>query len=147
MTNYHGRIIDAAWYGIPHVIEVSEKTGPIHPRHPELYGKPFFFNFDCTTYALEREEVALVLGPDYNPSDSLLEINATLEACTSGPGGANAYVLGGSYMGLSRGKNYSIIPVQYFKIGDKMHQQLGVRDSSKSDIDIFGRLLGLLTGS
>ena len=137
IIDYKGRKIEAIPLGFPQVISVSEVEFPFgrNPNYPKLDNKPFFFNFDGQVYALDRNETSLLLGTDYRPSDDILELNATLEACTSGPGLANAYVLGGSHHGISKERDYVVIPVQYYKIEEKTHKLLSAECSCKDGLE------------
>lgn len=137
ITNCNGREIKAIPVGLPQIVCVSEVDFPFgkNPNFPELHNKPFFFHFDGKVYALDRDETALLLGTDYRSGDQIGETNATLEACTSGPGLANAYVLGLDHLGVHKERNYAVVPVQYYKIDKKIHESLAIAARGKEGLE------------
>jgi len=76
---------------------------------------------------LTDDELKIFLGEEYFSAGDRIDLFAMKEASQSGPGLANAYVLGANY---SRNYNEHIeIPVSYFTISKKTHWDLGIDES------------------
>lgn len=139
IVNCHGHDIRAIPIGFPTIVHVSGVEFPFGkpPNCPELDNKPFFFKFHGKAYALDGDEVAVLLGTDYHPHEDVADINARLEVCRSGPSSANAYVLGSINSGISKTDNHVVIPVQYYQIPKKMHEGLAIEHSSKTGLELM----------
>jgi hypothetical protein len=123
----YGEPIRATPVNSPQVLRSASVYHPIGIEMvpEELRDKPYYFDSDGETFLLNDGEARLLLGED--GEHSISRMNAMLEACASGPGLANAYVLGsGLSMGTGGNSNYLAVPVQYYKISEEAYVALGV---------------------
>ncbi|MFH1065355.1 MAG: hypothetical protein V1734_02505 [Nanoarchaeota archaeon] len=83
------------------------------------------------TWYLTLSELHLSLGLDYPYESTCINLNAVCKASTDGSSLANAYVLGPDMFSIHREYRYVVIPVQYYKIDEKIHKELGIESDQK----------------
>src|SRR3989344_2281047 len=120
------------------VLHVDIKENPYNfPNYN--YNRPYYLlSVDVKpswTGFITLDEAKLVLGKDYDYQSDTASINAMIEGATSGPGLANAYLLGESVDGSFIGANHiGFFPIQYLKINPEKHKELGI-ESDKERLD------------
>ncbi len=127
-----GHKINAKPIGLSQVISAAQRPC-IHFQDEEAYRRPFRVNlaapFSYDAF-LTHYEATIVLGKDYDFFSTNADINAMLEAATSGPNSSNAYVLGSEMRGIHDQPEYSIYSVQYYRIHKASHSRLGISPES-----------------
>ena len=127
-----GRIVETKPIGIPNCPSVSNLENPFNDERRR--DKPYFINLNVSRDKvvdgiITEEEAALILGIDYFSEARPDDINAMLDACTGGPGLANAYVLGGSHSGgNNKDPNFVNIPIQYYSIQKRIYDSLALTE-------------------
>lgn len=134
LLDSNGEEINAKQIGFPQIVCAARFNNPDnrelfrdwHERPYEMHSVgPFSRNF------LTLGEMNIVLGKDHYFECTLQDANAMLQAATSGPSIANAYLLGGIYNGVHENHRYSVVPIQYYKISKTDHKRLGIKAEKK----------------
>ena len=124
--------IKAEPFGFPGIVCAARVENPYEEKWDEEdYERPYKISSVKPNFHgyLTRQEAKLVLGKDDYFEITTEDLNAMLIATLGGPNSSNAYVLGERCMGIHEGKNITVIPTQYYKISDKRHKELGVKNS------------------
>ena len=135
-------VINAKPIGMPCCVNVPNVENPFNDKRRT--NKPYDINHlglasrDYIRGILTKNEAAIILGVDYFKGAKPDDISAMLNACDTGPGLANAYVLGRSYPRISQTKHFVVIPIQYYLIPKKIHDSLALTKEEIAKIKKVG---------